>query len=99
MTALVIDSSLPAAWCFPDERTDYTNAVLRVVATPRSDSTPLVGLCSAQQHPDGIAAQTHRQGGRGIFSGFPQGFAHTVDRSAFLRRRVQPGRPSRADRL
>src|ERR1035437_6223048 len=34
MAALVIDSSLAAAWCFPDERTDYTNAILRAVSTP-----------------------------------------------------------------
>jgi predicted nucleic acid-binding protein len=34
MPSLVIDSSLAAAWCFPDERTDYTNAVLRAVSTP-----------------------------------------------------------------
>src|ERR1035437_2854568 len=33
MAALVIDSSLAAAWCFPDERTDYTNAILRAVST------------------------------------------------------------------
>ena len=30
---LVIDASVTAAWCFPDERTDYTDAVLRSVAT------------------------------------------------------------------
>src|SRR5260370_27758399 len=27
----VIDASLAAAWCFPDEQTDYTNGVLRIV--------------------------------------------------------------------
>lgn len=32
MTALVIDASLAAAWCFPDEQTDFTNEVLRAVA-------------------------------------------------------------------
>ena len=32
MTALVIDSSIAAAWCFSDERTDYTNGVLRAVS-------------------------------------------------------------------
>jgi predicted nucleic acid-binding protein len=31
MARLVIDASLAAAWCFPDEQTDYTNAVLRIV--------------------------------------------------------------------
>ena len=33
MPSLVIDSSLAAAWGFPDERSDYTNAVLRAVST------------------------------------------------------------------
>jgi len=40
MAALVIDSSLAAAWCFPDERTDYTNAVLRVISTPLEAVAP-----------------------------------------------------------
>ena len=31
MPALVIDSSLAAAWCFPDERTDYSNAILQAI--------------------------------------------------------------------
>ena len=29
--ALVVDASLAASWCFPDERTDYTNAALLAV--------------------------------------------------------------------
>jgi predicted nucleic acid-binding protein len=40
MAVLVIGSSLAAAWCFPDERTDYTNAVLRVVSTPIEVTAP-----------------------------------------------------------
>jgi hypothetical protein len=40
MAALVIDSSLAAAWCFPDQRTGYTNAVLRVVSTPIEEVAP-----------------------------------------------------------
>jgi predicted nucleic acid-binding protein len=32
MAALVIDSSIAAAWCFPDERTDYANRVLWAVS-------------------------------------------------------------------
>jgi predicted nucleic acid-binding protein len=40
MAALVIDSSLAAAWCFPDERTDYTNAVLRIISTPLEAVAP-----------------------------------------------------------
>jgi predicted nucleic acid-binding protein len=40
MAALVIDSSLAAAWCFPDERTDYTNAVLRAISTPLEAVAP-----------------------------------------------------------
>jgi predicted nucleic acid-binding protein len=31
MAKLVIDASLTAAWCFPDEHTEYTNGVLRIV--------------------------------------------------------------------
>src|SRR5436190_23614939 len=31
MTSLVIDASLAAAWCLPDEKTEYTNTVLRIV--------------------------------------------------------------------
>jgi predicted nucleic acid-binding protein len=33
MAKVVIDASLAAAWCFPDEYTDYTNEVLRIVGT------------------------------------------------------------------
>ena len=40
MAALVIDSSLAAAWCFPDERTDYANAILRAVSTPLEAVAP-----------------------------------------------------------
>jgi predicted nucleic acid-binding protein len=28
MAAAVVDASIAAAWCFPDEGTDYTEAVL-----------------------------------------------------------------------
>jgi hypothetical protein len=27
MAATVIDASIAAAWCFPDEQTDYTEAI------------------------------------------------------------------------
>ena len=40
MAFLVVDSSLVAAWCFPDERTDYTNAVLRAVSAPLEAVAP-----------------------------------------------------------
>ena len=40
MAALVIDSSIAASWCFPDERTDYTNAILRAVSTPLEAIAP-----------------------------------------------------------
>ena len=40
MAALVIDSSLSAAWCFPDERTDYTNAILLAVSAPLEALAP-----------------------------------------------------------
>jgi|SRR5579871_2669182 len=40
MAVVVIDSSLAAAWCFPDERTDYTNAVLQTISTPLEAVAP-----------------------------------------------------------
>jgi len=40
MPALVIDSSLAAAWCFPDERTDYSNAILQTISTPLEAAAP-----------------------------------------------------------
>lgn len=40
MAAFVIDSSLAAAWCFPDERTDYTNAVLQSLTAPIEATAP-----------------------------------------------------------
>lgn len=40
MPALVIDASITAAWCFPDERTEYTNAVLRAISTPLEAMAP-----------------------------------------------------------
>jgi predicted nucleic acid-binding protein len=32
MANLVVDGSIKSAWCFPDEKTDYTNAVLQAVS-------------------------------------------------------------------
>jgi predicted nucleic acid-binding protein len=32
MARLIVDASLACAWCFPDEQTDYTQAVLRAVS-------------------------------------------------------------------
>jgi len=40
MAALVIDSSLAAAWCFPDERSDYTNAILQAISAPLEAIVP-----------------------------------------------------------
>src|SRR5580658_6170091 len=40
MPAMVIDASLSAAWCFPDERTDYTNAVLQAISAPLEAVAP-----------------------------------------------------------
>lgn len=40
MPALVLDSSIAAAWCFPEERTDYTNAILKAIATPLEAIAP-----------------------------------------------------------
>jgi predicted nucleic acid-binding protein len=33
MAALVLDASLAAAWCFADESTEYTNAILQAVGS------------------------------------------------------------------
>jgi predicted nucleic acid-binding protein len=44
MAALVIDASLTASWCFPDERTDYTNAVLRGLWACEVRNSVLMGL-------------------------------------------------------
>jgi hypothetical protein len=32
MPVLVIDASLAAAWCFPDERTEYADGVLQAIS-------------------------------------------------------------------
>jgi predicted nucleic acid-binding protein len=40
MAALVIDASLAAAWCFPDERTGYTNSVLQLVSSSMEGTAP-----------------------------------------------------------
>ena|SRR5437016_1058837 len=40
MADLVIDASVAASWCFPDERTDYTNGVLMVVSAPTLATAP-----------------------------------------------------------
>ncbi len=40
MPAPVIDASLAGAWCFPDERTDYTNAVLLAISSPLEALAP-----------------------------------------------------------
>src|SRR5580698_8662117 len=40
MTGLVIDSSVAAAWCFPDERSDYTNGILQAISAPLEAVAP-----------------------------------------------------------
>ena len=40
MADLVIDASLASAWCFPDERTDYTNGVLHAVSSSMEAFAP-----------------------------------------------------------
>ena len=40
MSGVIIDASLAAAWCFPDEQTDYTNGVLRAVAQTMTAAAP-----------------------------------------------------------
>jgi predicted nucleic acid-binding protein len=40
MASVVLDSSIGAAWCFPDEETSYTKAVLQTVAAPSEAVAP-----------------------------------------------------------
>jgi predicted nucleic acid-binding protein len=40
MASFVVDSSIAAAWCFPDERTHYTNAVLLSLSPPTEAVAP-----------------------------------------------------------
>ena len=40
MFSFVVDSSIAAAWCFPDERTSYTNAVLQSLSPPVEAAAP-----------------------------------------------------------
>jgi predicted nucleic acid-binding protein len=38
MATVVIDASIASAWCFPDEQTDYTRAVLLAVSSSAVDA-------------------------------------------------------------
>jgi predicted nucleic acid-binding protein len=38
MAAVVLDASIASAWCFPDEQTDYTIAVLQAVSSSTIDA-------------------------------------------------------------
>jgi len=40
MAALVIDASIASAWCFPDERTDYTHGVFQAVTSSLETVAP-----------------------------------------------------------
>jgi predicted nucleic acid-binding protein len=40
MASVVIDASLAGAWCFPDEQTEYTNSVLRIVGETMDPIAP-----------------------------------------------------------
>jgi predicted nucleic acid-binding protein len=40
MAVFILDSSLAAAWCFPDEATGYTNGVLQVLSGAEEALTP-----------------------------------------------------------
>jgi hypothetical protein len=40
MANLVLDSSIAATWCFPDEKTPYTQAVLQAVASSSEAVVP-----------------------------------------------------------
>jgi predicted nucleic acid-binding protein len=38
MPRFVVDASIASAWCFPDERTDYTDAVFSALASSFADA-------------------------------------------------------------
>lgn len=40
MAGFIIDSSLAAAWCFPDEGTEYTNGVLKLLSSSAEAIAP-----------------------------------------------------------
>ena len=40
MADLIIDASLASAWCFPDERTDFTNGVLQAISSSMEAFAP-----------------------------------------------------------
>jgi predicted nucleic acid-binding protein len=40
MPGLVIDASLAAAWCFPDEQTEYANGVLQAISDSSQTIAP-----------------------------------------------------------
>jgi predicted nucleic acid-binding protein len=40
VAVLVVDCSVIVAWCFPDERTDYTSAILKLISTPSEAVAP-----------------------------------------------------------
>ena len=42
MPALVVDSSIVSAWCFPDERTPYTHAILQALGSTIEAAAPRV---------------------------------------------------------
>jgi predicted nucleic acid-binding protein len=42
MADLIIDASLASAWCFPDERTYYTNGVLQAISSSMEAFAPLL---------------------------------------------------------
>jgi hypothetical protein len=41
---LVLDASMAASWCFPDERTDLTQRLLNDLAGPAAAAAPRMGL-------------------------------------------------------
>ena len=40
MPTFVVDSSIAAAWCFPDERTSYANGVMHELSSPTGAVVP-----------------------------------------------------------
>jgi predicted nucleic acid-binding protein len=69
MAGLVLDASLAASWCFPDERTDYTNAVLKSVSRSMEAIAPRLWAYEVRN---------------GVLMGMKRGRITKTDAEAFL---------------
>jgi hypothetical protein len=72
MADLVIDASVASAWCFADERTDYTNGVLQAVSASLESFAPRLWAYEIRNSVlMGLRRGTHQQDGRRRVSEFP----------------------------